>query len=82
MTTIEITLPDQLAEQVANSGLLATDKLAEMFRAQLRKNAGSRLQEMMDQMHAVDDGQPPMSPEDVAEEIRIMRAERRKAAGR
>ena len=81
MTTLEITLSDDVARKAAAAGLLTQAEMDDMLRARLRKDAGERLRVMMAQMQAVDDGQPPMSPEDVAEEIRIMRAERRKVAG-
>ena len=82
MTTLEITLPDDLARDAAKAGLLAPEVYADWLRAQLKKQAVDRLFESMARMDAIDDGQPPMSPEDVAEEIRIMRAERRAAASR
>ena len=82
MTTLQITLPDDLARDAAKAGLLAPEVYADWLRAQLKKQAVDRLFESMARMDAIDDGQPPMSPEDVAEEIRIMRAERRAAASR
>jgi hypothetical protein len=76
MTTIEITLPDQLARDAAEAGLLSPDAVEELFRERLKAQRVKELFEAMEIMHAVEDP-PYMSPEEVAEEIKAMRAERR-----
>jgi hypothetical protein len=76
MTTIQLTLPDQLVLEAERAGLLSPESLEEMLRRQLKAKAADQLFAAMDRMAAVDDP-AYMSPEEVAEEIRTMRAERR-----
>lgn len=76
MTTVQITLPDQLAQEAQNAGLLTPDRLERMLREQLRERTVNDLFEAMDRMAAVASPEV-MSPEEVAEEIHLMRAERR-----
>lgn len=66
MTKLEIILSDDIARQAAAAGLLSQDELESM----LRERLGIEL----------DDGE--MTPEEVAEEIRAMRAETRAAFDR
>lgn len=79
MTTIQLTLPDQLAQDAERSGLLSPESLEEWLRKQLKAKAAEQLFVAMDRMAAVDDPSY-MSPEEVAEEIKAMRAERRAKA--
>ncbi|WP_301102632.1 hypothetical protein [Propionivibrio sp.] len=76
MTTVQITLPDQLAQEAQRAGLLGSDTIERILRAQLKAQHVDELFQAMDQMAAVD-LPGAMSPEDVAEEIRVMRADRR-----
>ena len=46
MTTVQITLPNELAQTAANAGLLSTEALEAMLRDQLRRRAGQELQAM------------------------------------
>jgi len=78
MTTIRINLPDQLADEAQRAGLLAPVRVERWLREQLGARRTSEWFEAMDRMAAVDEP-PAMSPEEVAEEIRAMRAERRAA---
>jgi hypothetical protein len=78
MTTIQIELPDQLAQEAERAGLLSPTVLEELLREKLRAQSLDELREAMDRMHALND-LPYMSPEEVAEEIAVMRAERRAA---
>ena len=76
MTTIQITLPDQLVQEAQQAGLLSPELLEKWLRDQLRAQHVDQLFSVMDRMGAV--GEPAiMSPEEVAEEIAAMRAERR-----
>ena len=75
MTTLQITLPDDLASDAAKAGLLTTERLEEMFRAQLRAEAGARMFEMMKALHAVSG--PPMSMDEINAEVKAARRERR-----
>ena len=76
MKTVEITLPDQLAQDAERAGLLSPELLEQWLRERLRAQRVDQLVSAMDRMGASDDT-PRMSPEEVAEEIAAMRAERR-----
>jgi hypothetical protein len=80
MTTVEITLPDQLAQEARSAGLLSPELFEQWLREQLKAQKAEQLFSAMDRMAAVDEP-PVMSPEDVAEEIAAMRAERRSKRG-
>ena len=75
MTTVQIPLPDQLALEAERAGLLSSELLEEWLRKQLKARAGEELFAAMDKMSTVDDPSY-MSPKEVAEEIRAVRAER------
>ena len=76
MATVQITLPDQLAQDAQRSGLLAPAKVEKWLRDQLDRQRVDELFSAMDRMAAVDEP-PALSPEEVAKEIATMRAERR-----
>lgn len=76
MTTVEITLPDQLAKEAQRAGLLTSDTIERMLREQLKARRVDELFQAMDRMAAID-ASAAMSPKEVADEIRVMRAERR-----
>lgn len=80
MTTIKITLPDQLAQDAERAGLLSSAQLERWIREQLNAQHADRLLSTMRRIHSADAGKP-MSPEEVAEEIATMRAERRAKSG-
>lgn len=76
MTTVQITLPDQLAQEAQRAGLLSPEIIERMLREQLKTQRVDELFQAMDRIAAIDTP-AVMSPEEVAEEIRVMRAERR-----
>ncbi len=76
MMTVQITLPDQLAQDAQRAGLLSSARLERWLREQLRTQHTDELFAAMDRMAAVD-APAVMSPEEVAQEIAAMRAERR-----
>ena len=76
MTTVPITLPDQSARQAQRAGLLSQAALEKWLREQIKTQRVDELFAVMDRMAAVDEP-TAMSPEEVAEEIAAMRAERR-----
>ena len=76
MTTVQITLPDQLAQEALRAGLLSQVALEKWVRDQLRAQHVDQLFTAMDRMAVVDEP-AAMSPEAVADEIAAMRAERR-----
>jgi hypothetical protein len=76
MTTVQITLPDQLAQDAQRAGLLSPAQLERWLRDQLKTQQVGELFTAMDRMAAVTEP-AVMSPEEVAQEIAAMRAERR-----
>lgn len=76
MTTVHITLPDQLAQEAQNAGLLNPANLERILREQLTTRHVDTLFAAMDLMAKLD-VPAALSPEEMAEEIRAMRAERR-----
>ena len=76
MTTLQITLPDQLAQEAQRAGLLSSARLEKWLRDQFKDQRVDELFSAMDRMAGVDEP-TAMSPEDVAQEIAEMRAERR-----
>ncbi len=46
MTTLQVTLSDQLAAEARRAGLLTSEALSEMLRERLRVQAGANLREM------------------------------------
>jgi post-segregation antitoxin (ccd killing protein) len=79
MAIAQVTLPDDLLEQAERQGLLAPETLAEILRAEVRKRALKELIEAAELISQTND-LPYMSPEEVVDEIRQMRAERRAKA--
>ena len=81
MTTVQITLPDQLAQEAQRAGLLVPARLEQWLREQLKTQRVDALFAAVERMAAVDEP-ARMSPEEVAAEIAAMRAERRANAAR
>lgn len=75
MTTVRITLPDELAREAERAGLLAPEAVERMLRERLKADQVADLFTAMDRMQAVDE--PPMTPEEIQAEIRAARAARR-----
>jgi hypothetical protein len=75
MTTLEISLPDGLAKEAKAAGLLSPDAIERMVREAIRRRAMEELKQAMDRMAAV--AGPVMTPEEIQEEIKAARAERR-----
>jgi len=76
VTTVQITLPDRLAQEARQAGLLSQPMLERWLRDQLKARQVDELFAAMDRMAIVSEP-AVMSPEEVAEEIAVMRAERR-----
>jgi hypothetical protein len=77
MTTVQIQLPDDLAQDAQAAGLLTPEAMAAMLREQLHKQAGESLRTMWERM-------PPeeLTPEIeqmIDDEVRATRAEQRKS---
>ena len=75
MTTIQVTLPDDLARKATEAGLLSAAAIQEMLREQLRRRAGESLREMGSLMP--DEVLTPEIEQEVAEAVRAYRAEQR-----
>lgn len=71
MISLKISIPDDLASDVAELGLLKPEKITEILRAEVRKLALDHLLGIADKLAAL--GDTPMSPEEVQEEIRAYR---------
>jgi post-segregation antitoxin (ccd killing protein) len=75
MTTVQITLPDELAQKAASAGLLSAEAMEAMLREQLRRRAGEALQAMW--QRTPQDELTPEIEQEIVEEVRKVRAERR-----
>lgn len=75
MTTVQITLPDDLAQKAANAGLLSAAAVEAMLREQLRRRAGEALQVMW--QRAPQEDLTPEIEQEIVDEVRKVRAERR-----
>lgn len=76
MTTLEITIPDELARDAQQAGLLSSERIAAMLGQQLKATRVDALFAAMDRMMTVDEP-AIMSPEEVAEELALLRGQRR-----
>lgn len=77
MTTVQITLPDALAQEAARAGLLAPEKIESLLRQHLRTERIEGLQTARAKLAA--EPPPPMTPEEIQAEIAAYRAEQRRA---
>ena len=75
MTTLTIDLPDNLAKQAKDAGLLTPETLARLLEEAMRRQAGRQLLEVAKRIQAAEI--PPMSEEDIVAEVKAVRAERR-----
>ena len=76
MTTVQIELPDQLAQQARNAGLLSPRKMEAMLRAQLRREALEGLRELHDRLPRQE--LTPEAEQQIDEAVAEVRAERRR----
>jgi hypothetical protein len=79
MTVVQITLPDGLAREAADAGLLAPEAIERILRERLRAERIERLHAA----RAVLAAEPlaPMTQEEINAEIDAYRSEQRRAAG-
>lgn len=76
MTTVEITLPDEIAKRAQAMGLLSDQAIEKLFREAIERKQGvGELFVAMDRMAAIDG--EPMTEEEIQAEIDAARAERR-----
>ena len=79
MTTIQITLPDALAQEATKAGLLAPEKIESILREKLRSDRIERMKAARATLAA--EPLTPMTPEEISAEIEAYRTEQRRAAG-
>lgn len=81
MTTLEVTLelPDSLAKEAQQAGLLAPEELERLVREALRTKRVERLSKIRENLAALP--LPPMTPEEIQAEIDAYRAQVRRASG-
>jgi hypothetical protein len=75
MTTLQITLPDQLARDAQAAGLLTPTELERWVRESLRARSLDRLAAARAKL--ADNPLPPMTPSEIQAEIDAYRAEAR-----
>lgn len=79
MKTVQIILPDALANEAAQAGLLAPERIERLLRDRLRQE---RIEQMQAARAALADEPPaPMTSEEINAEIDAYRAGQRRAAG-
>jgi uncharacterized protein HemY len=76
MTSIEIQLPDKLAEDAQAAGLLTPEAIERLLREQLRKQAGEALRDMWARVPREE--LTPEIAQMINEEVQAVRHERRK----
>lgn len=78
MTTLTIDLPDNLAQEARDAGLLNPEAIETMLRENLRKRGVDELFAAADKLAAANF--PPMTMEEIQQEVNAVRAERRQRA--
>ena len=78
MTTLEINLPDNLANEAKAAGLLTSEVIEQLIAQALRRKSFERLLAVAERVEAA--GVQPMTSEEINAEIKTYRAERRNAA--
>lgn len=79
MTTVQISLSDQLAEEAERAGLLTEAAIERLLRAALRDERIERMAQTRERLAT--QPLPPMTPEEIQIEIDAYRTESRRAAG-
>jgi hypothetical protein len=78
MTTIQIQLPDDLAQDAQAAGLLTPDAIERLLRERLRRQSGDALRAMWNRMPREE--LTPEIEEMINEEVQAVRAERHQRA--
>jgi hypothetical protein len=76
MTTVQLELPDQLANSIRAQGQLHSDGRCEMLQDALRAKANVFIDDVAERIKRA--GVPPMSDDEIQAEIDAMRAERKR----
>jgi len=75
MTQVTVSLPDHLALQARNAGLLSDAAIRRLLEDAMRREAGRKLLGFAQEIRAA--GLPPLSDEEIVAEVKAYRAERR-----
>lgn len=75
MTTLTIDLPDRLAQQAQDAGLLTPEALAQLLEEAMRRQTGRQLLAAAKRIQAANI--PPLSEADILAEVKAVRAARR-----
>ena len=75
MTTLYLNLPDDLAQRAQSEGLLTDAAIGQLLEEAVRRAAGRRLLEIGQRLQQANI--PPVSDEEVVDEVRAVRAARR-----
>lgn len=78
MTTLTIDLPDNLAEEAKQAGLLTPNAIESILRETLRRRAVNGLFTAADKLASANF--PSMTMEEIQEEVNAVRAQRRQRA--
>ncbi|WP_293649282.1 hypothetical protein [Thiolapillus sp.] len=78
MTTLTIDLPDNLAEEAKQAGLLTPNAIENILRETLRRRAVNGLFSAADKFAAAN--LPPMTMDEIQEEVNAVRAQRKQRA--
>lgn len=73
MTTVQIELPDQLAQQAQSAGLFSSQKMEAILRAQLRREAFEGLRTLHERLPQ--DEITPQNEQEIDEAVRAARAQ-------
>jgi hypothetical protein len=73
MTSITVTLPDDLAQQARSAGLLRDDAIAALLREAMQRRQVDRLFDTMGKLAVLE---PPLTEEEIDAEFAAARAER------
>ena len=80
MTELKVTLPDRLAREAREAGLLSAKAIKRLLREAMRRRAAAReFLAVADRVVAA--GVPPMSEEEIQAEIDAVRRARRRRRG-
>ena len=80
MTTVQITLPDDLAQRAKDVGLLSNEAIQKLLEDAVRREAGRQLLAIAEQLHSANI--PPMTDEEIQAEVDAVRQARRERARR
>ncbi len=78
MTTLTIDLPDNLAEEAKQAGLLTPNAIETILRETLRRRSVNGLFSAADKLAAAN--LPPMTMDEIQEEVNAVRAQRKQRA--